>query len=276
CASEAQRLFYLGLLLALGRLNPLLFESDPRLESLIRIAPFGVQTPRPTVKRDLTRPAILFGGIYDWYDPILAIDAVAIARKSIPALTLTFTRHPNPELTPQGKAADAVRHVKSKQCESFVRFEPWTAYDERGAFFDRFTLALLAFPHSLETELAMRTRIYDFLWGALPVISSAAPGTGELLASYGAGVTVEGETPEAFAAAILATLRDRANYDSMVGGTGAFVRAHQWRSVLEPLVEFIRAPHFDETKEVFAASLQVPERPPSILDRIKRRIGGRT
>lgn len=276
CASSSQRLFYLGLLLAAGRLNPMIFESDPGLHGLIRLAPFGVQPPRPVPARDLDHPAILFGGVYDWYDPILAIDAVAIAHKSIPALTLTFTRHPNPELTPQGKAADAVRHVKSKGYDSFVRFEPWTAYDERGAFFDHFTLALLAFSQSLETELAMRTRIYDFLWGALPVISSAAPGTGELLASYGAGVTVEGETPEAFAAAILATLRDRTKYDSMVGGTRAFVRAHQWRSVLEPLVEFIRAPRFDETKEVFAASLQVPERPPSILDRIKRRIGGRT
>ena len=74
CASEAQRLFYLGLLLAS---DP---ESDsvrggPAAESLIGIAPFGVQPPRPAKSRDLTSPAILFGGIYDWYDPIAAIDA---------------------------------------------------------------------------------------------------------------------------------------------------------------------------------------------------------
>jgi len=276
CASPSQRLFFLGMLLAAGRLNPMIFESDPELLGLIRLAPFGVQPARPVPARDLDRPAILFGGIYDWYDPIVAIDAVAIARQSIPGLTLTFTRHPNPEITPQGKSADAMRHVKKKGHDAFVRFEPWTAYDDRGAFFDRFTIALLTFPQSLETELAMRTRIYDYLWGALPVISSAAPGTSELLAKYGAGVTVERDSPETFAAAIVATLRDRAKYESMVGGTRAFVRGHQWQTVLQPLLEFCRRPRFDESKEVFAASLQVPERPPSILDRIKRRIGGRT
>ena len=76
CASEAQRLFYLGLMLAAGRLSPVAFESDPHLDALIRIAPFGVQPPRARSNPKRTHD-ILFGGIYDWYDPILAIDAVA-------------------------------------------------------------------------------------------------------------------------------------------------------------------------------------------------------
>nr|MDP9361173.1 hypothetical protein [Acidobacteriota bacterium] len=45
CASEAQRLFYLGALLAAGRVNPVAFESDPRFDALLRIAPFGVGPP---------------------------------------------------------------------------------------------------------------------------------------------------------------------------------------------------------------------------------------
>src|SRR4051812_9169272 len=108
CASEAQRLFYAGILLAAGRLNPALFENDPGLESLLRIVPFGVQAPRPLARRDVDRAAVLFGGIYDWYDPIVAIDAVAAARTTLPNITLTFTQHPNPDLTPQGKTADAI------------------------------------------------------------------------------------------------------------------------------------------------------------------------
>ncbi|HEX2123106.1 MAG TPA: hypothetical protein VHL59_15845, partial [Thermoanaerobaculia bacterium] len=105
CASEAQRMFYLGALLAVGRLHPIAFENDPHLDSLLRIAPFGVHPPRTVKPRDLSAPAILFGGIYDWYDPILAIDAIALARRTLPNVTLTFTTHPNPELTPQGKLA---------------------------------------------------------------------------------------------------------------------------------------------------------------------------
>jgi len=175
CASEAQRLFYLGAFLAVGRVQPIAFADDPHFDDLVRIAPFGVpprqNAPAPQEPHSVD---VLFGGIYDWYDPILAIDAVAIARATIPELTLTFTMHPNPSLTPQGKLADAIQHTKVKGYE-FVRFEPWIAYEQRNAFYSRFGAALLTFPQSIETDLSMRTRIYDYLWGGLPVVTSSAP-----------------------------------------------------------------------------------------------------
>src|ERR1041385_8861915 len=63
CASEAQRLFYLGALLSVGRVNPVTFEN---LEQLIRIAPFGVAARRAGEAPAPHRSGILFGGIYDW------------------------------------------------------------------------------------------------------------------------------------------------------------------------------------------------------------------
>ncbi len=275
CASEAQRLFYLGTMIAAGRLNPLAFEADPHLDHLLRVAPFGVQPLRSRVVRDLDRPAVLFGGIYDWYDPITAIEAVAIARQTLPAMTLTFTRHPNPDLTPQGKAAEAIEHVRSKRYD-FVDFVPWTPYDRRGEFFDRHSLALLTFPQSIETDLAMRTRIYDYLWGALPIVTSSAPGTDEILSRYGAGVVVRDDSPEAFAGGIVSILTEHTRHEAMVSATRAFVQDHQWSQSLAPLLEFCRAPRIDESKEKFAVRLQVPEHPPSIIDRLKRRMGGRS
>ncbi|HEY8849137.1 MAG TPA: hypothetical protein VIO12_07585 [Thermoanaerobaculia bacterium] len=267
CASEAQRMFYLGVLLAVGRLNPVLFEHDSRLESLIAIAPFGVPPPRQ--HHGTGKSNILFGGIYDWYDPILAIDAVALARETVPETTLTFTRHPNPELTPQGKIAEAMRYVERRGFGSFIRFESWVEYERRGEFFDRFALALLTFPQSLETELSMRTRVYDFLWAGLPVVTSSAPGTDELLMRYRAGLVVQSEWPRDFANAIV-----HCDGNSMREGIARFVDDHQWPRVLAPLLEFCRKPRVEPTKEAFAVRLQVPERPPSILTRLKRRIGG--
>jgi glycosyltransferase involved in cell wall biosynthesis len=272
CASEAQRLFYLGLLLATGRLNPILFDHDPRLESLIGIAPFGVQEPRPAKPRDLASPAILFGGIYDWYDPIAAIDAVAIVRKSLPGATLTFTMHPNPEITPQGKLAEAMAYAREKG-HRFVRFEPWAPYEQRAEFFERFALALLTFPRSIETDLSMRTRVYDYLWCGLPIVTSSAPGTDELLLRYGAGAVV-GENPSSqqFADEILAILRDESRYTSMTDGAHRFVREHHWKHTLEPLRAFCRAPRIEKTKDAFASRPTLNERPPTIFDRLKRRL----
>src|SRR5205807_10329471 len=78
CASESQRLFWLGMLLAVGRLNPIALEEDPNLQSLVSIAPFGVPPLRE--RSPATEPRLLFGGVYAWYDPIAATDAVAAAR----------------------------------------------------------------------------------------------------------------------------------------------------------------------------------------------------
>ena len=268
CASEAQRFFYLGALLAVGRLNPIAFESDAHLDALIRVAPFGVQPPMtidPTPS-----PALLFGGIYDWYDPILAIDAVAIARRALSALTLTFTYHPNPDLTPQGKTPEAMAYARRKKYD-FVRFEPWAAYDKRVGFYRRFAAAILTFPRSIETDLSMRTRIYDYLWAGLPIVTSSAPGTDEILDRYRAGAIVRSESADDFARTILDVLARRVE---LVAGTQRFAGDHQWSRTLQPLVEFCRAPKFAAAKEEFAARLHVPERPPSIIDRLKRRIGG--
>jgi len=261
CASEAQRMFYLGALLAAGRLNPELFERDPELSSLIAIAPFGVP-PRqpPTANRQPLD--ILFGGIYDWYDPITAIDAVAL----VPNATLTFTHHPNPELTPQGKLAEAMEHVRKNGYE-FVRFESWAPYEQRAQFFARFSLALITFPRSLETDLSMRTRIYDYLWCGLPIVTSSAPGTDEILARYECGIVVDEDRPRAFADAIL-----RVDREQMTRGAERFVHDHQWDRTLAPLRAFVREPRSERTKETFAMRPSIPERPASILDRLKRRL----
>ena len=218
-----------------------------------------------------TNPGILFGGIYDWYDPLLAIEAVAIARESLPHVTLTFTTHPNPSLTPQGKLAEAIEYVKRKRYD-FVHFEPWVEYEQRSKFFARFGAALLTFPQSIETDLSMRTRIYDYLWGGLPIVTSSAAGTDDLLRHYGAGTVVDSVTPGELAAALVRVLGDE--HVPMREGARRFVAEHQWLRALQPLVDFVRAPCIDPTKEAFAATLQVPERPRSVLDRIKRRIGG--
>jgi glycosyltransferase involved in cell wall biosynthesis len=271
CASEAQRLFYAGLLLACGRLNPMLFESDPTLESLIGLAPFGVPPPRPPRAVPPSGTQILFGGVYDWYDPVAAIEVVGLVRASVPDATVTFTTHPNPAITPQGKLAEAIAHTRARGYD-FVRFEPWVAYDQRGEFFERFTLALLTFPRSLETDLAMRTRIYDYLWCGLPIVTSSAPGTDELLQRYGAGSVLSDDTPSRAAAEVLSIALEPATHQGMVEGARRFVLDHQWRRTLEPLRAFCRAPRFEPSKDAFATAPFLSNRPFSILDRLKRRL----
>ena len=164
-----------------------------------------------------------------------------------------------------------MQYAKRKGYDAFVRFEPWFGYESRGEFFDRFALALLAFPQTLETDLSMRTRVYDYLWAGLPIVTSSAPGTDEILRKHRCGIVVDGASPRAYASALLQAF---AQQNAMREGTREFVREHQWADALQPLREFCRKPRTDGQKESFAVRMQMPQRPPTILERLKRRIGG--
>ena len=274
CASPAQRLFFLGFMLASGRLNPESFAADESLHSLLAIVPFGVQPPRPLSTRRAGRN-LLFGGIYDWYDPILAIEAVRLASRRLPGITVTFTQHPNPDTTPQGAAAVAVARCRMSDVKDLVRFEPWFRYENRGDFFDRFDAALLTFGQSLETDLSMRTRIFDYLWADLPVITSSAPGTDAILERYGAGLVVRSEDPEAIADAVVAVLGDHDKQSGLRQGARRFTADHQWDALVEPLLRFCRNPHLEPTKQRFANDLSLPPQRASPFQRLRNRIGAR-
>lgn len=248
CASTSQRMFYLGALIAAGRFHPRDFERDPTLGRLIAITPFGVSRPRVSAPRQQPSTEILFGGIYDWYDPILAIESVKSTRQRGLNVNITFNRHPNPSLTPQSTAARAVAYVKDHRYDEFVKFAPWVEYESREVFYDRFVMSLLTFPGSLETDLAMRTRMFDYFWGGLPVISSSAPGTDEIIERYNCGRVVFSRNPEDYAAAIIETLSNSSSLGRMLDGTRAFVEEHQWDKVLRPLLDFCRDPQLTATR----------------------------
>jgi glycosyltransferase involved in cell wall biosynthesis len=272
CASRGQRAFYLGLLTASGRVNPASFSSDPTLDTLIDVVPFGVPPARTVPEKSLSSPAILFGGIYDWYDPLLAIDAVALASREIPGLSLTFVSHPNAATTPQLRYANAVEHVRRLGLGEQVSFSEWFSYSERAEVYDRHTLALVTFPRSIETELSYRTRVLDYLWGGLPVLTSPATGTDEILSRYDAGIVI-GDDPREVADRLIATLGDPMLYRSLVKGTQRFVGDYQWQNLAAPLLDFCRHPRIDTSRKQWStiqSELALP--PPSLARKAVRRL----
>lgn len=86
CSNEKQRDFYMGMLCALGRINPITYKEDRTLSNLIACVPFGVPDRSPMhskqVLRNITKGInnddfiIFFGGIYEWYDPVTLIYSI--------------------------------------------------------------------------------------------------------------------------------------------------------------------------------------------------------
>lgn len=287
CSSEEQRLFYLGFLAALGRLNPRRLEIDPDLAGLIAPVPFGVPDRLPP-HRPLLEPGpeeaaerrLLFGALYDWYDPWTLLDALELlegASRGGSAAerpwTLLFIRHPDPEGTPQR----LLRQVEERCRErgwwgSRVRALDWVPSERR---YDLLRdVDLLVAPHrpGLETRLALRTRFLDALAAGCPVVTSEGGSLARLLQEAGAGWVVPPEDPEALAQALEEAVDLPRLY---AAGAAVLARQFAWDRVLEPLVAFCCDPRRDPTKDEFAFrpdTVAPPDAPGFRLRRKLRRL----
>ena len=109
CASERQRDFWLGALVANGRI-PASATADPELRDLIDVVPFGIDptpiAPATAGRLNLTaaipalagaeRIVVWPGGIWDWTDPQIVMKAMRILAQRSPGIHLVLFagRHP--------------------------------------------------------------------------------------------------------------------------------------------------------------------------------------
>jgi glycosyltransferase involved in cell wall biosynthesis len=276
CSSEEQRTFYLGFLTALGRVNPERLAGDPDLETLIAPVPFGVPEELPPHRpvlpaREPGETRLLFGGLYDWYDPWTLLDALALAGR--PGWRLFLIRNPNPESTPQGlMAAVEERCRRLGWWGDRVRVLDWTPADRR---YDLLRdVDLLVAPHrpSLETRLSLRTRFLDAMAAGCPVVTSAGGAMSRMLCEHGAGWVVPPGDAAALAAALAEAVEDTAARERRQAGAAALLTAYRWDRALAPLVRFCREPRVDDSKERFVHRPGTAAPPDPLPLRIRRHL----
>ncbi len=254
CSSEEQRLYYLGLLTALGRVNPESVAADPDLQGMIAAVPFGL--PRilpphrpvlPVAKSGESR--ILFGGLYDWYDPWTLLTAM----EQLPEGTvLYFVANPNSGGTPQRLLGEVEAECRRRGWwGQRVQLLPWVDADRR---FDLLRdVDVVAAPHrpSLETRLSLRTRFLDALAAGCPIVVTEDGAMSRLVAHYDAGWVVPPGDSEGLAESLRQALHDSAAKQRAASGAAALVEAFSWEEVLLPLAEFCRNPRRDAGRERF-------------------------
>ena len=244
CASADQRLFYAGALYAAGRIGPHNFPDDPALARLLAVVPFGV--PEEPAAGDRSRgraaagvlpegPLVLFGGIYDWYDPEPLLDAWPLVRRAQPEARLLFLENPNPETTPQRAMALARERARriDPSGESIV-FSRWLPYDRRADLYAASDLAVAVSSPGLETDLSYRTRLLDAAWGGVPGVTVGGGAVARELEEAGAGLRSSGR-PEELARAIGDVLASRERF---AAAARRFAAERTWSRVTKPLAEW--------------------------------------
>lgn len=254
CASERQRDFWLGQLAGLGRINPSTYGRDPSLRSLIDVAPFGlpVEPPARHLADDVARPGaqdkvILWGGgIYNWFDPLTLLHAVDVVRHEVPQVKLVFlgTAHPSPDIPTMQMAVQARRLADELGLTGrWVVFnEGWVPYDERQQHLLAAHVGVSTHLHHIETEFSFRTRILDYLWAGLPIVTTDGDTLAALVRDEDLGLVVPPGDVSALASALVMALSDQARRARWAANAARVAPRYQWPTVLEPLTRFCDDP----------------------------------
>jgi hypothetical protein len=284
CASERQRLFWLGHLDAAGRVNPATHDADPTLANLLAIAPFGIEEAPPTRDGvglrgripgidDASRILLWGGGIYDWLDPLPLIEAVATLLPELPDLRLVFmgTAHPNPAVPAPAMLERARALVERLDIAHAVVFHAgWVPYEERhNVLLDAEIGVSGHLPH-VETALAFRTRILDYIWTGLPILTTAGDALGDLVESAGLGVVVPPGDPAAVADGLRSLLLDPARAAAARRAIGGIAPTMRWSVALRPLLDFCADPRPAADRAVAEAVRLRRDRAPGGNERVAR------
>ncbi|WP_371741962.1 glycosyltransferase [Herbiconiux sp. VKM Ac-2851] len=258
CASERQRLFWLGQLAALGRINPANYAADDSLDELISIAPFGLDSTPPRHTRDAVRGVvpgigkddklvIWGGGIYNWFDTLTLVRAIGALAERRPDVRLFFmgVAHPNPDV-PEMAIVQQTRRLAEELglTGRHVFFnDSWVDLDDRQNYLLEADVGVSTHFDHIETTFSFRTRILDYLWASLPIVTTRGDSFGDLVEKEGLGVSVPERDVEALADALERMLYDVDERAAAVEAVGRVRERFTWEETLRPLVEFCRDPH---------------------------------
>ncbi|MGH3943122.1 MAG: glycosyltransferase [Pseudonocardiaceae bacterium] len=273
CASQRQQHFWLGHLAAIGRLSPTMYDADPTTRSLLAVAPFGLPAKPPQRTGPGLRDTLGFGsrekvvlwagGVYSWFDPLTLLHAVHALRAEHNDLRLVFLgmRHPNPDVPEMGMAGQTRRLADTLELTGTHVFfnETWVPYADRQNWLLDADIGVTTHLEHIETTFAFRTRVLDYLWAGLPIVTTDGDSFAELVHTEELGLVVPAQDPAALAAALARTLYD----DEFAAGCreriAAVAQRYTWEAALAPLTEFCRNPR-PAADRLLSAPLPKPDR----------------
>lgn len=257
-ANEDQRKSILGALAAVGRLGLEDYRRDPMLDHLVRAVGLGIDDalPQATVEdvhatlpqaREGDRILIWPGNLWDWFDPetlVRAMARISADRDDVKLFCLGL-KHPSTEgygeMTTTDRAIRLAEELGVKDRTVFFEFG-WISYEERVNYLLAADVGMNVHGRHVESAFAYRTRMLDYLWAALPVVTTEGGALSDLVERQGLGRTVAYGDVEGCARAILELCDDREEHARVRERVAALRPRLAWRDAVGPLAELLEAP----------------------------------
>lgn len=249
CANQRQHDLWMGLLLSLNKISPELYDSMPSLEGILGIVPLGLSStpPKksgPALREKFNIPAnakvlLWGGGIWNWFDPITLLHAMAhiVRERNDVHLVFMGIKHPNesiPEMEMCRETIELAKRLNLLDKHVHINFG-WVPYEERQNYLLEADIGVSTHFDTLETQYSFRTRMLDYLWAGLPIIATCGDSFGDLITSQGLGITVPYQDSVKLASAITTLCDQPALMQDIRRNIAALRPQYEWQNVVAPL-----------------------------------------
>lgn len=261
CSSEKQKDYWLGMLSAINRVNPITYGDDIQMEKLIGVVPFGFDNEEPIKTKQVLKGVwpninkddkviIWGGGIWNWFDPLTLIEAMNVICKSRKDIKLFFMGIGHPNMKCDTTVAEECIK-KSKEYDLYdknIFFNDWVEYSERQNFLLEADLGVSTYFNNLETRFSFRTRILDYLWCKLPMVLTKGDYMSELVESNKLGYCHNERNHNELASMIIEILDDKQIYKESQENINNIREQFKWQNVVEPLKRFCESPYISNDR----------------------------
>lgn len=248
CANQSQYHFYNGVLSAMGRINPITFK-----DRLLEVVPYGIHNSEIVHDKDVCRGVMIekndfmilwFGGLYPWFDIAPLLDAVKELSGRYSDIKLVVLGGKNPfsvdkQFTQQYDFA--VSFAKENNLfEKNIFFVDWIPYDERNNWYMESDVVINLHHKTKETIYSWRTRIVDFIWGEMPIISTGGDEATEYLAKNNASIILENNDAQEIKSVIEKVHNNRDLLIDMKNNMKLLKAEFYWDFIVKNMAEFIK------------------------------------
>jgi glycosyltransferase involved in cell wall biosynthesis len=213
-----------------------LYDHDPRIIEV----PFGVDAGEgagATQREDLI---VWGGGTWEWLDPRTAVEAVVrLNRDGLPCRLLFLGRwRPNRELVDR-RREDRFEQLLASGQPYVSANDEWVPYHQRLSWLRKSKIAMMLHRPTAEARYSIRTRLFDAIAAATPVITTEEGFAAELVESQRLGIVVPPSDVDAVARAARKLLRDDAFHATCVSNLERVRPRFAWPEVVRPLIEAV-------------------------------------
>ncbi|MBD3308075.1 glycosyltransferase [candidate division KSB3 bacterium] len=257
---DRQRDYWTGMLTAVGRMNHRQYRQDPRVSNLFGHVPYGISETPPehtrTVLRESTshfseHDTILLwgGGLWKWFDPCSVIRAIADISTTRQDIKLLFlgAKRPDDATGPNVAYATEDAIALSKQLNVYQRtvcfHHAWIPYHDRQNYLLEANIGISTHFDTLETRLSFRTRLLDYLWAGLPMITTTGDVLSDVIEQHRLGLVVPPGDIARLKDAILRLADDPALLDQCRANIQRIAPQFFWRNAIQPLENFCAQPY---------------------------------